>query len=312
MEPYRPSPGNEKRANLIFGGILAGLVLATVVALAVTSCAGDGDAPVEEDAGSSSAVVETRTPATVPLPPAEPDLSIAASTIVAETRPLTETSPAATTPPTLPEKMASIPGGCSQLIVITGSRIGSKGGTLMLFNKDGDRWTQLMRVRAYFGDNGLVDGTKRRTGHRQTPTGIWDIGSFVFGLHARAPSGTKFPYRAIRSTSYWSSEHNSTHNTWVNHRVSGERLADADPQYEYALNTGYNSPPNKIVYGRGTAIFIHCYEPPDNPLGDYTHGCVAIHRKNMIALFRALDPARNPYCAIGTTQKNTATSILAY
>ena len=147
-----------------------------------------------------------------------------------------------------------------------------------------------MNVAANFGKNGLVDGEKRRQGNLQTPTGIWTIGSFLFGLHPSPPAGTLMPYRPITPDSYWSSVRDSTYNTWVGHRVSGEHLIDADPQYEYAFNTGYNSPPNERVIGRGTAIFIHCFEPPDNNLGKYTHGCVAISRENMIELFTTAGP----------------------
>jgi L,D-peptidoglycan transpeptidase YkuD (ErfK/YbiS/YcfS/YnhG family) len=74
----------------------------------------------------------------------------------------------------------------------------------------------------------------------------------------------------------------------------------------------YNSLPNERVIGRGTAIFIHCFEPPDNSLGTFTHGCVAISRADMLELFAILDPARLPCCAIGTLEQGSPTSIFAY
>ena len=120
------------------------------------------------------------------------------------------------------------------------------------------------------------------------------------------------PYRPITNSSYWSGQRDSTYNTWVNHQVSGEHLIDADPQYEYACNTGYNSLPNERVIGRGTAIFIHCFEPPDNALGKYTQGCVAISSDNMVRLFGILDPKKKPTCAIGTLDAGSPTSIWAY
>lgn len=169
-----------------------------------------------------------------------------------------------------------------------------------------------MNVEANFGKNGLVDGKKRKQGHLQTPTGIWSLGEFVFGLHPSAPEGTRMPYRAITQNSYWSSARDSTYNTWVNRKVAGEHLIDADPQYEYAFNTGYNSLPNERVLGRGTAIFIHCFEPPGNALGKYTHGCIAISPANMVRLFQELDPAKQPVCAIGTLKKGSKTSVWAY
>ncbi|MEI7813925.1 MAG: L,D-transpeptidase family protein, partial [Coriobacteriia bacterium] len=200
-----------------------------------------------------------------------------------------------------------------QIIIITGATIGSASGKLAVYNKEGDHWVSAMdEVTANFGKNGLIDGRKRQTGNLETPTGIWTIGEFVFGLHPAAPSGTKMPYKPIKSNSYWSGERNSTYNSWVDHQVSGEHLMDADPQYEYAFNTGYNSLPNERVMGRGTAIFIHCFEPPGNALGKYTHGCIAIDRDNMVRLFKILDPAKNPTCAIGTLKEGAAASIWAY
>jgi len=221
---------------------------------------------------------------------------------------------AASTPKTLPEQMHSLLGGSTQVIAITGARIGSRSGTMRIFNKNAGRWVQVFSAPANFGANGLVDGAKRKQGNLQTPTGIWQIGGFLFGQHRSAPSGTKMRYRAITSRSWWSCQRDSTYNTWVESgsRVSGEHLADATVQYEYAFDTGYNSPPNQRVIGRGTAIFIHCAEPAGNSLGKYTHGCIALSRADMRRVFATLDPARHPTCAIGTLAMGTPTSIWSY
>jgi len=210
--------------------------------------------------------------------------------------------------------MTHLPHGTRQIIVITGSRIASTSGRLRVYEQTAGQWTKTMSVPADFGANGLVDGLTRTAGHLQTPTGIWRIGSFLFGQHETPPPGTRMPYRHIKEDSWWSAEADSTYNTWVTSAtpVIGEHLADAKVQYEYAFNTGYNSRPNECVPGRGTAIFIHCSEPPDNSLGRYTHGCIAIDRAAMKQLFAMLIPARRPTCAIGTLQKDSATSIWSY
>jgi L,D-peptidoglycan transpeptidase YkuD (ErfK/YbiS/YcfS/YnhG family) len=220
---------------------------------------------------------------------------------------------AADQPTTLPERMARMLPGSRQFIAITGNRIGSRSGRLRVYNLTGGHWTKIMDVPAAFGAKGLVDGLKRKAGHLQTPTGIWRIGSFLFGQHRTPPEGTRMPYRHIRQDSWWSDEP-GTYNTWVTSRtpIDGEHLADARVQYEYAFDSGYNAPPNEVVVGRGAAIFIHCSEPPGNSLGKYTHGCVAVDRTAMKRLFRILTPARRPTCAIGTLQKGSPTSIWAY
>jgi len=295
-------------------------LVVVVVAFASLRPSGATVASAEKPTQVAAATVAAPAPASTPTPElkVQPAAQPKAKAKATTTPKPSTAAPTPTKPKprpvekTLPEKMAKLPAGTRQIVVITGERIGSKSGRLMLYEKDGSRWVEVMNVVANFGDNGLVDGEKRKQGNLQTPTGIWTIGSFVFGLHSSAPGGTKMPYRPIKNSSYWSSERDSTYNTWVDHRVSGEHLIDADPQYEYAFNTGYNSPPNKRVIGRGTAIFIHCFEPPGNSLGKYTHGCIAISPDNMIALFKKLDPAKKPACAIGTLQKGSATSIWAY
>jgi L,D-peptidoglycan transpeptidase YkuD (ErfK/YbiS/YcfS/YnhG family) len=218
----------------------------------------------------------------------------------------------AATAKTVPQQMRTTVSGSTQLIVITGKKLGSTTGTLRLYNKKNGRWVQVLSAPADFGKKGLVDGAKRKEGGLQTPTGIWRVGSFVFGTHASAK--TKMPYRRVSPNSWWSSVRNSTYNTWVESKskVAGERLKSSPVQYEYAFNTGYNAPPNKRVIGRGTAIFIHCFEPPGNAFGKYTYGCVAISRANMIKLFATLDPKRKPTCVIGTEAKGTATSVYSY
>ena len=221
-------------------------------------------------------------------------------------------SPASAFATALPAQMHSIQSGTTQLVIVTGKKIGSKSGTLRLFNKKNGTWSQVLSATANFGRNGLVDGAKRKEGHLQTPTGIWHIGSFAFGTHASAK--TKMPYRRIDTNSWWSSARNSTYNTWVESKtaIAGERLKSSKVQYEYAFNSGYNALPNKRVLGRGTAIFIHCFEPSGNSLGKYTHGCVAISRANMVKLFATLDPKRKPCCVIGTEAKGTATAVYSY
>jgi L,D-peptidoglycan transpeptidase YkuD (ErfK/YbiS/YcfS/YnhG family) len=318
-------------------GVLAGLiVLAAVVVLVQRSASSSPAAsPAAEEPGPAtpSPLQATQAPASVPASTeaeATPTAAEATPTAksVAEATPAPTPTPvavavaaapdpvagrAADQAPTLPERMAQMLPGSRQLIAITGKRIGSSSGRLRLYNLTGGHWTKVMDVPAAFGAKGLVDGLRRKAGHLQTPTGIWRIGAFVFGRHRTPPRGTRMPYRRIRQDSWWSDEPD-TYNTWVTSPtpVDGEHLADARVQYEYAFDSGYNAPPNEVEIGRGTAIFIHCSEPPGNSLGKYTHGCVAVDRTAMKRLFRILAPAHRPSCAVGTLQKGSSTAIWAY
>ena len=60
------------------------------------------------------------------------------------------------------------------------------------------------------------------------------------------------------------------------------------------------------MYGRGSGIFVHVFGR------GYSAGCVSVSRAGMIRLLRALDPAKRPACAIGTTRRGTRTCIFAY
>jgi L,D-peptidoglycan transpeptidase YkuD (ErfK/YbiS/YcfS/YnhG family) len=248
---------------------------------------------------------DTITPAEIPtaavveaIPKAEP------------TKPTEVTKPAEPVPPlgmrrTLP--------GSRQMVVVTGAKLGSKDGKVRVYNLEGGRWKQVFSTPARFGSKGLVDGEKRREGSRTTPTGIWWPGDWVWGWHKKAPSRTKMPYRQTTKNVWWSYRRDSTYNTWVvsSKRIPGEHLIDVRVQYEYGFSSGYNAPPNRVVKGRGTAIFLHVFDPPWYH-GGYSAGCIGISRAAMIKVFRVLDPKLKPSFAIGTEEHGTSTSIEAY
>ena len=222
-------------------------------------------------------------------------------------------SPAApVVPPVLPLGMATTLPGSAQMIVATGAKLGATHGTLRIYNLEGVAWTQVLSAACRFGTNGLIEGSKRVMGDRATPTGIWWPGGWVWGWPASAPPGTLMPYRQTTANVWWSDENNATYNTWVvsSRHVGGEHLVDATVQYEFALSTGYNAPPNEVVRGRGSGIFLHVFDPPDYHNG-LTAGCVAVSRADMVSVFRTINPALKPSFAIGTEAAG-AGSIASY
>jgi L,D-peptidoglycan transpeptidase YkuD (ErfK/YbiS/YcfS/YnhG family) len=208
---------------------------------------------------------------------------------------------------TIPEKMSSRL-NARQLIVITGSGLGLRTGKLRVYEYRAGDWIRTMDVSTRWGENGLVNGLTRHAGTRTTPTGIWRLPGYAFGTNVRAPQGAKLNWRHITQRSWWSSEHNSTYNTWVetSRYVYGEHLADYPGPYEFAVSSGYNALPNTRVYGRGSAIFLHVVHP------GYSAGCVMLSRANTIRLLRQIDPGRRPACAIGTLKSGTKTCIYGY
>ena len=221
--------------------------------------------------------------------------------------------PAVAAAPVPPLGMKRTLPGSTQMIVATGPKLGSTHGTLRIYNLTGGAWTQVFSAPCRFGTYGLVDGTKRKQGSRTTPTGIWWPGTWVWGWHASPPSGTKMPYRQTTDNVWWSAEKGSHYNTWVvsSRHVTGEHLVDVRIQYEFALSTGFNSPPNQVVPGRGTAIFLHVFDPPTYNNG-LSAGCIAVSRADMIRVFKTMDPTRKPSFAVGTDKTGTPTSIASY
>lgn len=208
---------------------------------------------------------------------------------------------------TLPERMAWRRAS-RQLVVVTGARLGSRDGVLRLFDyRDGD-WVEALAVSTRLGKRGLVDGLLRHAGSLTTPTGIWRLPGYAFGTHRRPPTGTTMAYRHITRRSWWSSERNATYNTWVEtgRYVYGEHLADYPVEYEFAISSGYNAPPNSRIIGRGAGIFLHVFGR------GHTAGCISVARGDMIRLLRWLDPAARPACAVGTLRAGTRTNIVAY
>jgi L,D-peptidoglycan transpeptidase YkuD (ErfK/YbiS/YcfS/YnhG family) len=212
----------------------------------------------------------------------------------------------ASTEPLLPQRMRYV-GGARQLVVATGRKLGDKTGTLQFFDYVDGAWECTMSVPCRFGKRGLMDGAHRWAGNKTTPTGYWAMPAYVFGTHVKPLAGTKMGYRRITWKSWWSSRKGRTYNQWVEaRRWPGERLANAPVQYEYAVSIGYNAKPNRVIYGRGSGIFLHIFGK------GLTAGCVSIARPDMVRVCRLLDPAKHPAFAVGTLTTGTPTAIFAY
>ena len=151
----------------------------------------------------------------------------------------------------------------------------SKADFLMYKKTAQGRWKKLIRCSAYVGRNGIG---KKREGDKKTPTGTFNF-TIAFGI--KKNPGTSIRYKKLNPYLYWSSRRKD-YNRLVDSRkakgVTGEHLIRYKPHYNYALNIDYNP---KNIYGKGSAIFLHCRG--SNP---YTSGCVAIPQKYMKRVLR--------------------------
>ncbi len=148
---------------------------------------------------------------------------------------------------------------------------------LSLWNRNEDgHWQLAMEAYAGYGRNGLRLAEERHEGDGTTPIGSFPI-LFAFG-HGENP-GTEMAWRQTSPNSYWSDEA-ATYNTWVESPapMSGEHLRDYTVCYKYAMAIGFNI--NPVVFGRGSAIFLHI----KNPATWSSSGCVSLEEENMLRL----------------------------
>ena len=154
---------------------------------------------------------------------------------------------------------------------------GRNGTTLTIYRKGKDRkWYQELHCKAYVGQNGL---DKKREGDRRTPTGTFDLEK-PFGV-LKNP-GSKMKYTKVNTNHYWCGDR-AHYNRFINikkypHKCRGEHLIRYSRQYAYAMNISYNK---KGTYGKGSAIFLHCFG-----YTNYTLGCVAVSKANMKKIIR--------------------------
>ena len=144
---------------------------------------------------------------------------------------------------------------------------------LSLWNKKEGRYIKFKEWQCGYGRNGLKAAELRKEGDGTTPKGAFPI-SFAFGFAEK--ENTKLPYRQIKKNSVWSDEKGS-YNQWVesNRYVSGEQLWNYKICYEKALAIGFNQ--NPVVYGRGSAIFLHIKAPDTWE----SSGCVTVEKSSM-------------------------------
>jgi L,D-peptidoglycan transpeptidase YkuD (ErfK/YbiS/YcfS/YnhG family) len=206
----------------------------------------------------------------------------------------------------LPTLLANTGGG-TQLITVVSDRADNadRDGTLTWWTQVGGTWVAQGSARARFGQNGLSDN--RLEGDGTTPVGLFSL-PMAFG--AQPDPGTAMPWRAVGADSWWNENPlDLGYNTWQENcpptscwesgtypRRASEHLIAHLPQYNYALQTGFNTGLIKVrppARPSGSGLFVHVNGP------GYDAGGVSVDQDSLIALLRWLDPADSPHIAIG-------------
>ena len=169
-----------------------------------------------------------------------------------------------------------------QIILVEQAKETVSRGTLFLLEKiNGNEWQERLQCDAYLGKNGI---DKTQEGDRRTPTGDYGM-CMAFG--AKKDPGSLVPYTKLTDTMYLCGD-KEYYNQFIdvskiNHICSNnsEHLIRYIPQYNYALIFDYNK---ENVYGKGSAIFLHCYGSYP-----YTLGCISVAEENMIKILKTVD-----------------------
>ena len=158
---------------------------------------------------------------------------------------------------------------------------GGSNATVVVESKENGKWVQKLSCAAYVGRAGIGDAHE---GSTLTPTGDYGI-TGAFGIQPNP--GSKMSYLQVTNAHYWcGDEHYYNQLVDINqkpHYCLGEHLIDYPGAYDYGMFFDYNT--NPIVYGKGSAFFLHCY-----PRAPWTEGCIAVSRDNMIKIIQTVRP----------------------
>ncbi len=169
-----------------------------------------------------------------------------------------------------------------QIILVEQSETANSVGKLFVLTKNkNDDWQENLQCKAYLGKNGI---DKAREGDARTPTGDYGM-LMAFGV--KDNPGSLIPYTKLTDTMYLCGD-KEYYNQFidvskVNHSCSGnsEHLIRYIPTYNYVLFFDYNK---ENVYGKGSAIFLHCFG--NYP---YTLGCVSVAEENMVKILKTVN-----------------------
>jgi L,D-peptidoglycan transpeptidase YkuD (ErfK/YbiS/YcfS/YnhG family) len=171
-------------------------------------------------------------------------------------------------------------------------------------------WEQAIApMPAEIGDSGLR--SERAEGDGSTPTGVYSIGSRMFGNEAN-PGGLHYPYVRLRCGDWWDEDpYTPLYNRFVARRCGStpafaswsEPLWTETHAYPYFAVIDFNTRPVRGGAGApGSGIFLHSW------VGGPTAGCVAVHEQALLTLLRWLRSSANPQVAIGTNAELRATN----
>lgn len=159
---------------------------------------------------------------------------------------------------------------------------------MALLRVTADGWLQhgAQRYRCALGRGGVR--SDKREGDGATPAGIFPLRRLLYRADRLVRPQSKLPMAKIQPSDGWCDDpRDAAYNQAVTlpYGARSENMWRADGLYDLVVITGHNDDP--AVPGRGSAIFIHVANPDYGP----TEGCVALARRDLMAMLPALDSA---------------------
>ena len=135
------------------------------------------------------------------------------------------------------------------------------------------------KLQCALGINGLTDNKKE--GDLSTPTGTFKFNKVYYRADKLGKMYFQINSSVIQTNDGWCDDQESEfYNRFIQFPFSdsAEHLYRDDDVYDIICVLDYNTSP--IIYGRGSAIFLHVAKP--NFVG--TEGCIAIEKEPLIEI----------------------------
>lgn len=170
-----------------------------------------------------------------------------------------------------------------QLILVTTSKSRSSSVIVQTFSRNKlGKWKRELLTYGITGKYGLT--RNKHEGDKKAPAGKYTI-TKAFGRYVNP--GTRLSYHRITKNDVWvdnvrSRYYNTLQSMNKVHQYSEKMNI---PQYDYGFVINYNT---KRIRGKGSAIFFHIAR------GNYTMGCTAVSKSNVVKILKWLDPKKKP------------------
>lgn len=149
-------------------------------------------------------------------------------------------------------------------------------------------------INCSLGRKGFADYDTKIEGDGKTPSGKFLLGD-AFGY--KKDLKTDINFIELNENHFWVSDTRSKlYNKLINYDPKdsySEKMRRNDHLYKYGIVVEYNT--DKIIKGKGSAIFIHIHRRKGSP----TAGCLGISEEKIKELMKWIHPNKNPIIVMG-------------